>query len=467
MKGFVIAGTASGVGKTTITAALLAALRARGLTVQPFKCGPDYIDPAHHAVIAGRPSYNLDTWMMTTATNRHIFHAAMREADVAVVEGVMGLFDGASGSSDEGSTAEIAKLLVLSIVLVVDASNAARSVAAVVKGFCDFDPQLRIAGVILNGAAGPAHLRLLREAIAQIDVAVLGSFPRMPELTLSERHLGLITASETTWNAAQVKALAEAAESHVDLERLLAGREIASEIGQAAPTPRRTANREPAKSGSRSAEPVRIGVARDRAFSFYYQSSLDALREAGAELVDVSPLGDASLPGTLDGLYLGGGYPELFAVELSQNLPFLQSLREFAGGGRPIYAECGGLMYLAEELTTFDGRRHTMAAVLPLAIAMLNRLEGFGYTEVELLNDCLIGPHGARLRGHSFHYSRVTRTGDVDCCYRTCQVLTRAERNEGYRSGNVLASYIHLSFAGNTEAALHFVDGCRQRKAVA
>ncbi|MGC2111923.1 MAG: cobyrinate a,c-diamide synthase, partial [Candidatus Korobacteraceae bacterium] len=223
MKGFVIAGTGTGVGKTTITAALLAALRKRGLKVQPFKCGPDYIDPAHHAPLAGRPSYNLDTWMMPVETNRALFWRASRGADVAVVEGVMGLFDGVDGASERGSTAEIAKLLDLPVVLVVDASNAARSVAAVVKGFREFDPQLRLLGVILNGAAGPGHLNLLRQAIASVDVPLLGWFPKLPEATLAERHLGLVTAGEKTWTPEQVNLLADAAQRYIDLDLLLAG----------------------------------------------------------------------------------------------------------------------------------------------------------------------------------------------------------------------------------------------------
>ena len=478
MKGFVVAGTASGVGKTTITAALLAALRARGLTVQPFKCGPDYIDPAHHVAIAGRPSYNLDTWMMPLETNRAIFWSAVRDADVAVVEGVMGLFDGASGNSDEGSTAEIARLLGLPVVLVVDASNAARSVAAVVKGFRDFDPKLRILGVILNGAAGPAHLKLLCEAIAQVDVPVLGSFPPLPQAKLAERHLGLVTAGEKTWSVEQVGALAEAVEKNVDLEGLLesASLELRAANSEPLAQERSVGARMPSDTAFGSAasriqeshyDRVRIGVARDQAFSFYYQSSLDALRAAGAELIDISPLSDCALPAALDGLYLGGGYPEIFAEELAQNHAFLRSLREFVAGGHPVYAECGGLMYVADELTTLDGRRHTMASVLPLAIEMLSRLDGFGYTEVELLDDCLIGERGARLRGHSFHYSRVTRTGDLKRRYRTRQSLTGAENHEGYSVGNVLASYIHLSFAASPEAATHFVQSCRQAKAVA
>jgi cobyrinic acid a,c-diamide synthase len=459
MKGFLVAGTGSGVGKTTVTAALLAALRARGLTVQPFKCGPDYIDPAHHTALAGRPSYNLDTWMLPAATNHAIFRKAMRDADVVVVEGVMGLFDGVNGRSDEGSTAEIATLLDLPIVLVVDTSNAARSVAAVVKGFAEFDPQIRLLGVILNGAAGPVHVDLLREAIAPVGVPVLGWFPRLPELCLQERHLGLVTAGERTWDPEQVRLLIRAVESHVELDRLLA------ECGNIAEgeEPDALSVVTPVEPN----DPVHIGVAKDRAFSFYYESSLDALRAAGAELIEVSPLSDSSLPATLDGLYLGGGYPEIYAEELSQNRPFLESLREFATSGRHIYAECGGLMYLAEDLQTLDGRHHAMASLLPVSIEMLDRLDGFGYTDLEVLDDCLVGRQGTRLRGHSFHFSRVTRAGDIQRRYHTRRVLGGTEELEGYCLGNVLASYIHLSFAASPEAAMQFTRQCRQAKVAA
>jgi cobyrinic acid a,c-diamide synthase len=458
VKGFVVAGTASGVGKTTITAALLAALRARGLTVQPFKCGPDYIDPAHHTALAGRPSYNLDTWMLPVATNLSIFAEAMRDADVAVVEGVMGLFDGVNGSSDEGSTAEIAKLLDLPIVLVVDASNAARSIAATVKGFAEFDPKIRLLGVILNGPGGPGHVNLLREAIAPIGVPLLGVFPKLQALGLQERHLGLVTAGERTWNAEQVGLLIGAVESHIELDRLLASCDISVKGDEPEAI---SCNHSSERTGR-----VHIGIARDRAFSFYYQSSLDELRRAGAELVEVSPMSDASLPANLDGFYLGGGYPEVFAEELSQNHPFLESVRKFARTGHPVYGECGGLMYLAEELQTLDGRRHAMASVLPLSVEMLDHLDGFGYTEVQVEDDCLVGARGARLRGHSFHYSRVTHAGDLRRQYHTWRALSGTQEHEGYSAGSVLASYVHLSFAGSPEAAAQFTRRCRQAKVV-
>jgi len=459
MKGFVVAGTGSGVGKTTITGALLAALRARGLTVQPFKCGPDYIDPAHHTAIAGRSSYNLDTWLLPPETNRSIFRKAMRKADIAVVEGAMGLFDGVNGSSDQGSTAEIAKLLGLPVVLVVDASNVARSVAAIVKGFAEFDPQLQLLGVILNGAAGPVHVDLLRQAMAPVGVPLLGWFPKSPELGLQERHLGLVTAGERTWNSEQVRLLIRAAETHVELDRLFATCDLIAGEEQPEIT-------SPESHGNRNSQ-VHIGIARDRAFSFYYQSSLDALCAAGAELVEVSPLSDTALPPALDGLYLGGGYPEVHVEELAQNHPFLESVRKFAKTGHPVYGECGGLMYLAEDLQTLDGRHHAMASVLPLSVAMLDRLEGFGYTEVQVLDDCPIASRGTRMRGHSFHFSRVTRAGDIRRQYHTRRVLAGTEEFEGYGVDNVLASYIHVSFAASPEAAAQFTRRCRQAKVAA
>jgi cobyrinic acid a,c-diamide synthase len=457
MKGFVVAGTGTGVGKTTVTAALLAAFRSRGLAVQPFKCGPDYIDPAHHAAIAGRPSYNLDTWMMTAEANRAIFREACRQADVAVVEGVMGLFDGASGDSEEGSTAEIAKLLGLPVVLIVDASNAARSLGAAVRGFRDFDPKVRLLGIILNGPAGPAHVKLLHDAVASVGVPVLGWLPRLQEAELRERHLGLITACESTWSREQLTLLAEAARRHIDLDLLLENCDIDGRYSDGHATSGRAAD---------EFERARIGIAQDQAFCFYYQSSLDALRAAGAELVPFSPINDGALPSGLDGLYLGGGYPEVFAEQLAANRAMLQSVRQFADSGRPIYAECGGLMYLGEQLQTRDGQRYPMAAVLPLSVEMLDRLERFGYIEVELLDDCLVGCRGARLRGHSFHYSRVVGAGNLACRYRTQQVLTGSEQREGYCAGNVLASYIHLSFAGNPAAASRLVQVCLHSRAV-
>jgi cobyrinic acid a,c-diamide synthase len=361
-----------------------------------------------------------------------------------------------NGRSDQGSTAEIAKLLGLPVVLVVDASNAARSMGAIVKGFQTFDPYIRFVGVILNGAAGTVHAELLRDSIAPLGVPVLGWFPKITEAVLEERHLGLVTAGERTWSRPNVELLVHAAESYIDLDHLIAGSAL-------------DAGDEPPKTISFdvSEDPVRIGIAKDKAFSFYYEASLDTLRNAGAELVDFSPLSDPLLPPSLDGLYIGGGYPEIYAAELSQNQSFVHSLREFVKRGGAVYAECGGLMYLAENLTTLDGRRHAMASVLPISIEMLDRLDGFGYTEVQVLEDCPIAARGMHLRGHSFHYSRVTRTEDIRRSYRTRRVLGGDEGYEGYCSGNVLASYIHLSFSGNPEAARHFVQHCRQAKVVA
>lgn len=454
MKGFVVAGTGSGIGKTTVTAALIAALVARRLVTQTFKCGPDYIDPAHHARLTGRPSHNLDSWMMSHESLQAIFDQASGDADVAVVEGVMGLFDGVSGADEVGSTAEIAKLLDLPVILVVDASNAARSVAAVVKGFQVFDAEVKFLGVILNRPAGPTHVALLEQAIAPLGIPVLGWLPTMAQARLEERHLGLVTAGERSWDQAQVEQLAAAAEQYLRIDLLLANAEIARHaLSRPVSRPHCRLQPEAVKSG----EQARIGIARDLAFSFYYQASLDMLRAQGAELVEVSPLSDAALPEALDALYIGGGYPEIYAEQLSANQPFIASLREFARAGHPVYGECGGLMYLAQELKTGDGCRHPMASVLPLQVEMLDRLENFGYTEVKVIKECPIAPQGASMRGHSFHFSRVTPTGPCTLHYAMHNLLSGKEAHEGYAVGNVFASYIHLTFADRPELARYFV----------
>ena len=301
MKGILVSGPASGAGKTTVAAALMTALRRRGLTVQPFKCGPDFIDPGHHTLICKRSSHNIDTWMLPAEVNRRIFVSACRDADFAVVEGMMGLFDGVRGSSEQGSSAEIAKLFGLPVLLVVDASSSARSVAALVHGFRNFDPGTRVLAVILNRVAGVAHAEMLTDALRQSDPQLwVGWLPHEEELQLAERYLGLHTSEEGSWTASGLDLMASLLERHCPIERLLEMCQITlPECKEEQPA----ANR----------QIVRIGVARDRAFCFYYQAGLDELRRQGAELVEFSPLTSAHLPAGLDALYFGGGYPELYA----------------------------------------------------------------------------------------------------------------------------------------------------------
>jgi cobyrinic acid a,c-diamide synthase len=452
-KGFVVAGCASGVGKTTVALALIAAYRRRGFVVQPFKCGPDFIDGGHHTRASGRISRNLDGWMFSAETSREIFSCASQAADLMVVEGVMGLFDGVDGRSNAGSTAEIARCLGLPVILVVDASSMARSAAALVHGFATFDPALNLAGVVFNRVAAPSHYQILQDALASgTEVRPLGYLPLRKDIEIPERHLGLFTAQEDVVPASIVPLLGDLAEQTIDLDALL---ELAAPI---------SAHRDdvrPDRAGT-----VRIGVARDKAFSFYYEDNLDELRRAGAEIVEFSPLDDPRLPEAVDALYFGGGYPELFAWQLAANESMIADVRRMAEKGLPIYAECGGLMYLAREIVPRTGPSVPMASVLPLSVEMTEKLVNFGYTEVAFLSDCLLGVAGSQARGHSFHCSRIREAAPLESVYRARNWRTKREEPEGFRRKNVLASYIHLHFLSNRAIARAFVESAEDGRSL-
>ena len=470
-RALVVAGAASGVGKTSITLGLLEALRRRGLRVQAFKVGPDFIDPGLHALATGLPSYNLDGWMCGRQAVLACVERHARGADLAVVEGVMGCFDGIDGTSEEGSTAEIAKWLGAPAVLVVDAWASARSVAAVVRGFEGFDPALDLAGVIVNRVGGEVHGRMVLDAIAATCRATpLGAVARDETLTLPERHLGLVTAAEGVLDPEKLRRLGDAVERSVDLDRLLSlAREVElfAESGRGRPESesRSTSSSEaPERYLPAPSRLVRIGVARDAAFQFYYAENFDLLRAAGAELHFWSPLDDRELP-DVDGLYLGGGYPELHAPRLAENAAMKKAVRRFAETGRPVYAECGGLMYLAETLEDADGTAHPMVGVLPAAVRMRPRRMALGYTEVAFTRDTPIARAGAVARGHEFHYSTLDPVPPgVERVYR----ITRggeSARAEGYRVGRTLMSYVHLHFASNPELPRAFVRACAGSRA--
>ena len=438
LNAIVVAGTHSGVGKTSVTLGLIGALRRRGLSVQPFKVGPDFIDPLHHQHASGRLPRNLDGWMLDPETNLRRFAAATADADVAVIEGVMGLFDGSEGGSDRGSTAEMAKLLGLPVVLVIDAGAMARSAAALIQGFTGFDPDLHVAGVILNNVGGEAHADMIRDALDGA-VPVLGALPHGADLVVPERHLGLHLPHEARLD--YVERLATLIEEHVDIDRLL----------QTSLTARLPLPPQPvAKSAT-----VRIGIARDDAFCFYYADNLELLESAGAELVGFSPLAE-TLPGDLDGLYVGGGYPELHAEPLAENTAATTAIREFAAAGGPIYAECGGLMYLAETME-LDGVTYPLCGVLPFSTRMP---APFSLAYVEVTTSGGLFGSGRTARGHVFHCSEIRGSSSTDTCYRL--VTSRGEHaDEGYQLGNVLASYAHLHFASDPGLADALVRRCR------
>jgi len=470
IRALLIAGVSSGVGKTTVTVGLLEALRRRGLRVQAFKVGPDFIDPGFHAQVTGRPSYNLDGWICSRASVLETVARRAADADLALIEGVMGCFDGSEGKSDEGSTAQVAKWLGAPIVLVVDARAMARSGAAVVLGFERFDPDLPIAGVIWNRVSGETHARWLDEALQQRCRALpLGWLPREETLSLPERHLGLVTARERRLTGEFLEPLVAAVEKSVDLDRLLSlARSSVAPWVEAAGAAGESKDQGPGAADAtgvpRARAPVaQIGVALDEAFQFYYPANFDLLRAAGAELVFWSPLKDSALP-PVDGLYLGGGYPELYAVELSSNVAMREAIRAFAESGRPLYAECGGLMYCARALEDLDGSEHPMIGLLPSTVRMKPKKLTLGYVEVEFARDNPLAPAGTRVRGHEFHYSRIDEV--PASVPRVCRVRRRRggeERSEGYLLGNALMSYVHLHFGSNPEIAAWFVNRCRQQ----
>ena len=447
MKALVIAGTASGVGKTTVATGLIAALRRRRLVVQPFKVGPDYIDPTYHQAAAGRASRNLDSWMLSPDAVRELFARAGAGSDIAVVEGVMGLYDGKSGGAEVGSTAHVARLIGAPVILVIDAARMARSAAALALGFRRLDPDLDLAGVILNNVATAVHYAAAAEAIErEAGLPVLGWLPRNSTWRFEERYLGLVPTSERRLDAQTLERLADAIAEGIDLGRLL---RIASRARQPShPSP-------VVFPGEPRPRLVRIAVARDEAFSFYYEDNLDLLQAWGAELVPFSPRRDEQFPSDTSGVYIGGGFPELHAADLAANEGLLADLRTRARAAMPIYAECGGLMYLAEGLVDASGQRHGMAGLLPGWSGLQGGRLTLGYRELQARRDSVLTRAGEHLRGHEFHWSAGDPPDQVQAAY---DVVGDTGRVEGYVAGNVLASYIHLHFATDARLAPRFVE---------
>ena len=445
----VIAGVRSGVGKTTIATGIMGALTRRGYQVQPFKAGPDYIDPSYHKLACGVPSRNLDTWLLPHQTVLELFQRAGSKSQISIVEGVMGVFDGHSNLTEEGSTAELAKLLNAPVILVADAAKVARSVAAEILGYQQFDPDMRIAGVILNGVGSARHMEFCQPQIeATTGLPVLGYLPRREELIQPERHLGLIPTVEGTVARQWYDTLIAQVEETIDLDRIVAiaadskSSQAISVAYPAEPKPKR----------------ARIAIAQDMAFSFYYQDSLDLLEAWGAELVPFSPLEDTSLPEGAGGIYLGGGFPEMFGAELAANKPMHAAIRQAVGEGVPVYAECGGLMYLGRSLTDLDGASHDMLGVIPAVSAMSHQRMTLGYREVESRGDGPLLTKGQRVRGHEFHWSTLEELPDPD--QSVYKVVNQNNRADGFQVGSVWASYIHIHLGSDPSLAPRFVEAC-------
>ncbi|MFB7235688.1 MULTISPECIES: cobyrinate a,c-diamide synthase [unclassified Streptomyces] len=470
----VIAAPSSGAGKTTVATGLMAAFAGRGLAVSPHKVGPDYIDPGYHALATGRPGRNLDAYMCGTGLVAPLFAHGARGCDLAVVEGVMGLYDGAADQGELASTAQVSKLLKAPVVLVVDASSQSRSVAALVHGFASWDPEVRIGGVILNKVATDRHEHLLREALGESGVPVLGVLRRAPAVATPSRHLGLVPVAERQAAAlAAVAAQAEQVRQGCDLDALMAlarsapplhaepwephgvvagvprGGGGASARGPEEGGPDRAAGPRTADGGGRG--PL-VAVAGGAAFTFSYAEHTELLRAAGAEVVTFDPLRDEALPEGTSGLVIGGGFPEMYGEQLSANEPLRKAVAALAASGAPVAAECAGLLYLARSL---DGT--PMCGVLDADARMSERLT-LGYRDAVAVSDSVLAPAGARMRGHEFHRTVIEPGAGAAAAWGLRQPERRVE---GFVQGGVHASYVHTHWAGSPEAAARFVEHCR------
>lgn len=476
-----VAGTNSGVGKTTITLGLIAALRRQGRQVQPFKAGPDYIDPTYHTLAAGRPCRNIDTWMVPPERAVALFNQAGRDSDMAVIEGVMGVFDGFSYETEEGSSAQIAKLVDAPVLLILDVGKMARSSGAIASGYAKFDPELNLAGFILNRCGSTSHYQGVKLAVEQATaLPVLGWLPKDAGLHIPERHLGLVPTDERGELTAFITHAAGLVEQYFDLDRILTIAQANSKLpahqnSQPTPTPPSTNHHltisepkpawsavEVANNQEPKSQPCpNIAVARDAAFSFYYEDNLDLLRENKARITFFSPLGDGDLPPDTNGIYIGGGFPEMYAAQLAANTSLKDALRRANATDIPIYAECGGFMYLTEAIIDLEGRQHPMIGLVPGLTRMQPRLMSLGYRVVESPTGNFLLPQGETTRGHEFHWSTWENPGDSPAWHIQPRRGSEPARPDGYVNGNLIASYVHLHFAHNLQLARNFVQACR------
>lgn len=446
MKNFprlVIAATQSGSGKTTIVAGILKALKNRGLKVQAYKVGPDYIDAGFHKIASGRNSHNLDSWLVGKNKIADIFFETFSDADIAIIEGVMGLYDG--GRNGISSTAEIAKILNAPIILVIDAKSIGTSAAAIALGFRDFDKEINFAGVILNRIGSDSHAKMIIDALNEINIECFGAIKRNADFILPERHLGLVPTAENNF-AEVIEKISDATDKQINLDELI---EVAKKFPITS-----TAEKifQPAKST------VKIAVAKDEAFNFYYEESLHELEKLGAEIIYFSPLNDKILPEKIDGLILGGGFPEMFASRLEKNISMRKSIKNFAEKNLPIFAECGGYMYLMKSIADFDGKIFEMCGIIPSRAVMTEKLQMVGYVDAVLKKNCVIGKVGDKIHAHEFHFSTAEEVDNIFDCVR---IRTGKNYFAGWSNENIVASYLHIHFAGCQSVAKNFVESCR------
>ncbi|MBD3922748.1 cobyrinate a,c-diamide synthase [Paenibacillus sp. PR3] len=456
-RSIVIAGPGSGEGKTTVAIGLMAAYQSLGYAVQGFKCGPDYIDPTYHTAVTGRPSRNLDSWMCAPVAARELFERGARGADIAIVEGVMGMFDGKDPLSNEGSTAAIAKLIDSPVLLVVDCSGMARSAAAIVQGFQSFDPDVRIVGVVANKVGSRGHFEMIQKAVEQTcGIPVVGYLEHGDQLVLPERHLGLVPSIERGELSPFFGLLAERVKGGFELYRLLEAMGTVNESVSAA------IHGSSLFAGDPISPKVKIAVARDEAFSFYYPENLELLTHYGATIIPFSPLRGELVPADADGLYLGGGFPEEFAEALSRQIESLESIRSAIRRGLPTIAECGGFMVLTEEIVARNGVGYPMIGIIPGRVRMQSKLAALGYREITgAPGNFLIGP-GEQARGHEFHYSVYEPNDCVEeplpYAYVTKGMFGQSP--EGFTVGSLAAGYTHIHFGSAPWLAKRWVEAC-------
>ena len=445
----VIAGTGSGVGKTTLTIGLMSALKKKGYTVQGFKCGPDYIDPTYHTAVTGRVSRNIDSWMLSHDLVKEIVIRASSGADISIIEGVMGFFDGKNPMNNDGSTADISIITESPVVLAVNCASMARSAAAIVKGFQEFLKETHIVGVIANRVGSEGHYKIVKTAIErECGIPVLGYLKKDDRLTIPERHLGLIPSVERGELDPFFDQLGKLVLETVDVDSLF-------ELAQCSPL-----DIKESQFKRWATKTVRIAVARDAAFNFYYQENLEMLEAAGAELVEFSPLKGEVLPDGVDGLYIGGGFPEEFAEELANTTEVKLSIQTAIENGLPTLAECGGFMYLTEFLETSAEKRYEMAGIIPGKVKMQTKLAALGYREITSDEGNFLLNGGLTARGHEFHYSTFHPRTEIQHAYQTKGM--RGLKQEGYREGNLIAGYTHFHFGSCPEIVENWVKKCKE-----
>lgn len=447
----VIAGTGSGVGKTTLTIGIMAALKQKGFVVQGFKCGPDYIDPSYHTAVTNRPSRNLDSWMTSPNHVIEILQRGSAGADISIIEGVMGFYDGKDPRSNRGSTAEISMLTNSPVILVVNCQSMARSAAAIVKGFQTLDSNVKIAGVIANKVGSAGHYKLVKTAIEQeCEVPVIGYLQRENDIEIPERHLGLIPSIERGELDPFFNQLSTLVSETIDIDLLyeLAYTSQLEKTGTSLFAQKEKRN-------------IRIAVASDAAFNFYYQENFELLEAYGAECIYFSPLKGEKVPENIDGLYLGGGFPEEFAHELAEEVDVRNSIKSAVESGIPTLAECGGFMYLTESLETTDGKEFPMAGVIPGKVKMHDKRVALGYREIKGTEENYLLSDGLIARGHEFHYSTFQTNDVVKPAYITKGM--RGEKEEGYVKDNLIAGYTHFHFASCPELLNNWLNKCEEK----